>query len=203
MLYLASTPENALDYAYQAAANDEENGHTPQPIVLSVRLEDLKGLRRLPDDAAIRSGELPESAGWKDTLRAVGSMAVLGPVEKYKRLFHVAVDGRKVMGSGPNPLHPRSCKCDGCARERRNWGVVSLREQLPDARGHATFSVVLVQGFDLRIADGLELQLDLDAHEIDGLRVVGEGERYLLLNAHHVGAHGAAMAEQLDRKRKE
>jgi hypothetical protein len=121
VLYLASTLENALDYAFHTAASDEADGHAPQPIVLSVRLEDLKGLRRLPDDAAIRAGKLPESAGWKDTLRDVGSMAVLGPIEKYKRFFHVAVDGMKVMGSGQYPLHQRSCTCDDCVRERLTW----------------------------------------------------------------------------------
>ncbi len=98
ILYLASQPENALQYAYDTAAYDEEEGYVPEPIVLSVQLDALKGLRRLPDDAAIRSGELPESATWKDTRRVVGSMAVLGSIDKYTGFFRLVLDGLKTPG---------------------------------------------------------------------------------------------------------
>jgi hypothetical protein len=86
-LYLVNSAKEAWSYAYHAAEEDELEGRTPEPIVLAIQLGDLRGLTRLPDDAAIRSGELPASASWRDTLRAVGSFAVFGRIERYKRFF--------------------------------------------------------------------------------------------------------------------
>jgi hypothetical protein len=91
-LYMASTVDNALQYAWEASESEEANGHRrPQPIVLAVNVGDLKGLERLPDDAVIRSRQLPATATWRDSMRAVGSMAVYGLIDKYKKFFKVVL----------------------------------------------------------------------------------------------------------------
>lgn len=173
VLYMVRDPQEALSYAFQTAEYDETEGHAPEPIVLSVQLDDLKGLRRLPDDAAIRSGELPESATWKDTLRAVGSIAVFGPIDKYKRFFHViAVEERRHADARPRKTDDperfaardrvffeyhclqsdESCDAE-LWHHTRQWATVLRRIEPPEIDDGLMYAIVFDDGFRYDVFD--------------------------------------------------
>jgi len=84
-LYLATSLQDAANYAYEAAAQDENAGFAPRPLVLSIDIRDLKGLEFEPDWGAYG---VTEATTWKQTMDSVGSFVVSGAVEKYKSKFH-------------------------------------------------------------------------------------------------------------------
>jgi hypothetical protein len=82
-LYLTRNLRDASSYAFEAAGHDELDGHPPEPVVMAVKLADLEGLLFEPD----WHGDASEDETWVDSLRAVGSFAVTGPIERYKDRF--------------------------------------------------------------------------------------------------------------------
>jgi hypothetical protein len=107
-LYLTTHLADAIRYAYDAAASDEETaleeGRTiaPEPVVLVVRLADLKGLTFLPDEASVRSGHTSRET-WAATARATGAFRVRGDIGRYKSYFAVRRSPRDLVHSRKNP----------------------------------------------------------------------------------------------------
>jgi len=83
-LYLAKDYENAESYAYEAAAHDEENRLSPQPVVYSIPLSKLHGYDLQPDWGA---GSVAEGMTWQQSLREIGSICVQGDLRKLKSQF--------------------------------------------------------------------------------------------------------------------
>jgi hypothetical protein len=86
-LYLVNDLGDAANYAYEAASRDEMRGMKPKPIVLRIKISDLKkaGLSLEPDWGW---PEATETTTWIESIKAVGSFSVRGDIEKAKKLFH-------------------------------------------------------------------------------------------------------------------
>jgi hypothetical protein len=89
-LYLTSDSEDALLFAYEAAAHDESKGIDPQPIILKISFADLQasGVDFEPDWNAY-SEDVNRGRTWEDTLKQFGTMAVYGDVEGLKDKFTI------------------------------------------------------------------------------------------------------------------
>jgi hypothetical protein len=86
-LYLTKDLSDAWEYAYETAAADEENGMTPQPVVMQIASASLLSYPRLelhPDWGWIGANE---KTTWQESMKAVGSLSVRGDIEGLKSVF--------------------------------------------------------------------------------------------------------------------
>lgn len=84
LLYLVNDLGDAGVYAYDTAAVDEEDGHHPEPIVMAIEFDALKGVELLPDYGWV---DATEETTWRESLNAVGSFAISGDIESLKKRF--------------------------------------------------------------------------------------------------------------------
>jgi len=104
-LFLTSNQEDAANYAYEAAADNEYSKLRPLPIIVSIDIENLldKDLEFDPDDSCVRSvsdGGPKEplnvkSLSWEDSIRYCGSFSIFGNIEALKPLFKIEKIGIK------------------------------------------------------------------------------------------------------------
>jgi hypothetical protein len=120
-LYATKDPEEALSYAYDAAARSwlaymeahglESEDQIPtgvrqerRAIVVTFQVKDVEGLALLGDDA---SGSL-DFASWQDSLDAVGSLCISGDIQPLKPWFAILESSAVEAGE----IEPRQRQID-------------------------------------------------------------------------------------------
>lgn len=89
LLYLSNDRKDAMNYAYETAANDEAKGIKPEPILCVIDLNTLENINNIDFQPDWGGYNVNNSTSWRETFEKFGSFSIWGKIDNIKPLFKI------------------------------------------------------------------------------------------------------------------